>query len=359
MAEEREAKVRLDVEKTGDVGAFDDVKQDIIELDSAAEASQVDDLGESIGGLGDAASEAAPDVGELVDSVSAGKDVLDQATPSVAGYGDAWAGAAAKINTSLAIAQGALAATEMITEGLNKLMAALGGTGEEFKRIGPAIVPVKSFEELATAITDVNLYLDEHTGKIEEDIAAHEAAREKYLATRESLNQVATALQATGAEHEKNAAAAERSAERQAAAAAKAAADAQKHLDELRADSARRTEEELARIAQQEEEAAATAAANEQKAADLLAGAYEAAAARIAAAQQQIHDALGTSPDTSSLDTIISKTGEVEASAGRAATALANVINGGAQGPLSDKPTYEPPGGFLTDNPLGPRRVPA
>src|SRR5688572_10809574 len=92
MPEEREAKVRLDVEKTGEPEAFQEVAADLADVQEAVDGINVEGATAGLGSLGDAAGAAGDQAGELAGQAAPLADVLDQTAEGATAAGDAAAG---------------------------------------------------------------------------------------------------------------------------------------------------------------------------------------------------------------------------------------------------------------------------
>lgn len=145
MAEEREVVARLKVERTGEEGAFSETAGEIRELDSAA--------GESTGGLDQLAESeksAADAAGDLKTEVAGAGQAASSAAEPVAALGDAAEGTGQKaltsrekledmflkVGASLPVLHEAERALEGLSETLNDIAEAAGGTGHEFDGLG-------------------------------------------------------------------------------------------------------------------------------------------------------------------------------------------------------------------------------
>jgi hypothetical protein len=198
MAEEREAKVRLDVERTGDPEAFKEVAEDVGDLQEAVDSVNTDGAAEQLASLGDRAGSAAAQSQELTGALEAQKARIHEAGEAATQYGDKWVAASGKINLAMQLLGVVTEITGQIEQGLNSLSEKLGGTGEEFKAAGIAgvdflVLPVGAIEKLTTAFTDLDLVLGVHTGKLEEQKRKHEEVRGEFLKTIEAMRQRADA----------------------------------------------------------------------------------------------------------------------------------------------------------------------
>lgn len=220
MAEEREAKVRLDVEKTGDTDAFGETTQQVEELNQALDAvdtsesldefgsleDQMKSLGsvlaevstqqavEQFGNLGDAADDLSTDLEEVETKASEVAPAMDEVAtsaqnvaPPLNQQGASWGELANKMAVGMTAFRSAQRLLEELVDASNKVTESLGGTGDELQILGGVIpFPKHALDQFVQAITDANLHLQEHTGKLQDSIDAYEEAQRAYFAVRDA-----------------------------------------------------------------------------------------------------------------------------------------------------------------------------